>query len=245
MMGGGIGPVGGQMTGPGCDEPDPIPSCMGVNFTACTPQTGTNGATRLIGTVVTPDTVLCNGEVLIDKATGLIECVGESCADHPRAADATVLCADIITPGIIDPHNHMSYNTLPPWQHERQFRNRGQWRGPLAREMYDARLRSDKIAARYNELRLILSGTTAFTAEGLIHRLTTYATSIAVQMQTVLATRTPRSKNVWIHWGIAVLTHRIIARIAIYLPECTWHTSPKVSMMRPNRNLMNSQRKVS
>ncbi|MEE2789517.1 MAG: amidohydrolase family protein [Myxococcota bacterium] len=169
----GTGNQGPDMAGrPGTDTPidcaeeEPIPRCDG-ELLPCTPQAGSNGATRLIGTVVTPSEVFCNGEVIIDRNTGLIECAGESCAGHEKAAEASVICADLILPGIIDPHNHMSYNTLPPWQTDRVFANRGQWRGPLARELYDARLRNDKIAARYNELRLILSGTTSVhKAEG-------------------------------------------------------------------------------
>ena len=149
-----------------CAEDEPIPTCE-ETFVECTPLQGNNGATRLIGTVVTPSEIICNGEVIIDRNTGLIDCVGASCANHEKAAEASVVCADLIMPGIIDPHNHMSYNTLPPWQTEQVFANRGQWRGPLARELYDARLRNDKVAARYNELRLILSGTTAVhKAEG-------------------------------------------------------------------------------
>ena len=79
------------------------------------------------------------------------------------AQEASVVCADLIAPGFIDPHNHMTFNTLPPWQHgERLFSNRNEWRPLISRELYGARPSgSDPVAARYSELRLLMAGTTA------------------------------------------------------------------------------------
>ncbi len=158
---GGSGGSGGENTS--CLPTPPVPTCAGVVFRPCEPVVGTNGATRLRGTIVSPDEVICDGEVLIDRGAGRILCVGESCADEPLAAQASVLCGDLITPGLIDPHNHMSYNTLPRWHHEGPtFANRGQWNGPVGDELYDALFEpDDPVAARYSELRLLMAGTTS------------------------------------------------------------------------------------
>ena len=158
---GGVGGMGGQGGEP-CDAPPPQLDCPD-NFDVCEPRVGTNGATLIRGTVVNPDTVLCNGEILIERNTHRIACVGEDCSQHALAADASVVCADLVMPGIIDPHNHMSYNTLPQWQaNGRLFNNRSQWSGLVARELYPAQADgNDPIAARYSEFRLLMAGTTA------------------------------------------------------------------------------------
>lgn len=144
-----------------CGPPPPITDCTGVAFRPCEPRPGQNGAALLRGTVISGDAVVCDGEVLVDRSTGLIECVGEDCAGHPAASEAAVICADVVLPGLIDPHNHMSYNTLPRWRHREHFRHRDDWRGPLGDDMYDARPTRRSSAARYAELRLLFAGTTS------------------------------------------------------------------------------------
>ncbi len=145
-----------------CPE-DTEESCETAVFSECTPREGSNGATLIRGTVILEDSIICDGDVLIDRTSRLVICVGEDCSSEALAGEATVVCADVVLPGLIDPHNHMSYNTLPPWRAGgRLFQNRNQWRSQLGPELYDARPpRNDAIAARYSELRLILSGTTS------------------------------------------------------------------------------------
>ncbi len=158
---GGMGGMGGDGGAGGMIPPSPD-DCSDVEFEPCENVAGLGGATLLKGTVVSGDRLICNGEVLIDRASERIVCVGEDCSGERLAAEASVVCADIVMPGIIDPHNHMSFNTLPPWQAGRLFDNRDQWRGIIGREMYDARPSGgDPVAARYNELRLLLAGTTS------------------------------------------------------------------------------------
>lgn len=144
-----------------CGPPPPPADCSDVVFRPCVPRAGENGAALIRGTLVTGDRVVCDGEILVDRDTRRIACVGEDCADHPRAAGAAVICADIVLPGLIDPHNHLSYNTLPRWRHDDLFRHRDDWRGPLGDQMYDAQPSRRGVAARYAELRLLLAGTTA------------------------------------------------------------------------------------
>ncbi len=134
--------------------------CEGVAFEPCTPAEGNNGVTLLKGTVLTPENVICNGEVLISRVTQKIICVGEDCSGEPEAAQATVLCADIISPGLIDSHNHMTFNTIPPWRHDGVlYEHRDEWRTDSAFNAYDVRLSGD-VPDRYSEFRLLMSGTT-------------------------------------------------------------------------------------
>ena len=175
VPGGGSGGTGGQGNGGngaggqgqgGADNcsSDPAPAaCPGLQPRPCTPRVGTNGATLVRGTVVTPDEVICDGEVLFDRGSHRIACVAPDCSGDALAGDASVVCGDLVLPGIIDPHDHMSFNTLPKWHHEGPtFTARGQWGGRVADDMYDAMMGpTDGIAARYSELRLLMAGTTA------------------------------------------------------------------------------------
>jgi hypothetical protein len=158
--GGGMGGAGGS--GGACNPAEPEADCAGVAFAPCEPRVGTNGATLVRGTIVTPDRVICDGAVLFDRDSHKIACVNDQCDDQALARDASVVCADVVLPGLINPHDHMSYNTLPRWQHPGHlFTNHNQWDTQLAREIYGARPPADDpVAGRYNEMRLLMSGTT-------------------------------------------------------------------------------------
>ncbi len=163
----GDGHVGQDAGDGGADAADgyvpPQTDCEGVDFVDCTPREGSNGATLLVGTVITPDHVLCNGQVLISRDSEHIECVAEDCSGEALAANATVICADVITPGLIDSHNHMTYNTLPPWHHPgKLYEHRDEWRNDPDFNAYDARLSSGDapVADRYSEFRLLMAATT-------------------------------------------------------------------------------------
>ena len=84
----------------------------------------------LRGTVVTLDsanTVLAGGMVYVDGAT--IAAVQPNGAPAP-AAFAGITPVDThgtIYPGLIELHNHLSYNALPLWNVPKLFSNRDQW----------------------------------------------------------------------------------------------------------------------
>jgi 5-methylthioadenosine/S-adenosylhomocysteine deaminase len=86
----------------------------------------------LAGQIVTMDehrTVLKNGVIYLDK--GAILAVQERTAPPP-ADFATVPITETngtIYPGLIDLHNHLSYNILQLWDVPKQYHNRGQWAG--------------------------------------------------------------------------------------------------------------------
>lgn len=91
-------------------------------------QAGSNGALLLRGTVLTPTEVLNPGEVLISGK--LITCVARDCSGASEAQAATRIDTNgIISPGLIDGHNHMSYNFFPKWvpNPPQLFGNRYEW----------------------------------------------------------------------------------------------------------------------
>lgn len=86
----------------------------------CTPQTGSEG-------------VALSGVLLLESGPefgvvlsqdGEITCVGDC-----DVSQATVVCTEgIIGAGVIDSHDHMQYNSLPPWRIGPEFSDRYDWR---------------------------------------------------------------------------------------------------------------------
>lgn len=76
-------------------------------------RSGTGGV-LLQGTVLTPTGPLV-GEVLVVGNT--ITCVAASCASAPMAGTVTVVDTHgaIISPGLLNAHDHLSYDFIPPW----------------------------------------------------------------------------------------------------------------------------------
>ncbi len=73
--------------------------------------------------------VLANGAIYI--ADGRIEAVQRSStAPPPGFGQATrIRTGDTLYPGMIELHNHLSYNAMPLWDVPQKYANNGQWRG--------------------------------------------------------------------------------------------------------------------
>ena len=92
----------------------------GPDLPDCEAKDGTDGLIALSGVVLSLDGPVA-GVVQWDPNTGVIECVGSEC----DVTTSTVVCSQgVISPGLIDAHDHMQYNALKPWQHEQLFENR-------------------------------------------------------------------------------------------------------------------------
>jgi hypothetical protein len=110
---------GGGDGGPGTTAPAPPPTITRMGA----------GGFLLRGTVLLPTGPLV-GEVLVVGNT--ITCVAADCTDSPSADTVTVIDThSVISPGLIDGHNHLTYNFLPEWEPApaREFLSRYQWRG--------------------------------------------------------------------------------------------------------------------
>ena len=135
---------------------------QGPELPECTPQTGSGDLMALSGVVLTVDGPVA-GVVKWDRSTGVIECVGDSC----DLTDTTLVCSEgVISPGLIDGHNHMQYNALVPWQHDELFISRYDWQSDG--DYYDYREVWDGIAnpykceiGRWAELRTLVGGGTS------------------------------------------------------------------------------------
>ena len=94
-------------------------SCLGSPAAAA--QSPATYALR--GTLVTPDGLVANGTLLIRDHR--IAALGAQVA---LPADATIIDTHaVIAPGLIDLHNHLTYNVFPRWHPVEEFHNRYDW----------------------------------------------------------------------------------------------------------------------
>lgn len=147
------------------------------------------GAMLLRGVVLAPDGALDPGEVLIEGDT--IRCVAADCSDETAADGATVLDTHgVISPGLIDGHNHLPYDFLPEWVPDpvRFFDNRYQWADDPDYEEFIRPYAAHRSkgthfcpAAKWGELRALVHGTTTVQGEtyeqGCIDRMVRNADS--------------------------------------------------------------------
>jgi 5-methylthioadenosine/S-adenosylhomocysteine deaminase len=109
------------------------PIAFGARAHGVPPVDAADGPTlALAGQIVTMDaqrTVLKDGVLYLDH--GAIVAVLPRSAPPPAAFAAVPITEThgTIYPGLIDLHNHLSYNILQLWDVPRQFHNRGQWAG--------------------------------------------------------------------------------------------------------------------
>lgn len=162
----GPGTDGGQEGGP----PGKHGSC---NVT----KAGTAGI-LLTGRLLLTDAPI-DGEVLVDDA-GKIQCVAKSCATTPAGADETsykaayaaatqVTCSSsVISPGLINPHDHIGYAHDAPKGHgTERFEHRHDWRkGIRGHKIITAPAGASANAVLAAELRFLMSGATTTAGAG-------------------------------------------------------------------------------
>lgn len=81
----------------------------------------------LTGTLITPDGIVPNGVVLIQD--GRIAAAGAQVA--LPSGTRTIETHGVIAPGLIDLHNHLTWNVFPRWKPIERFGNRYDWRQTL------------------------------------------------------------------------------------------------------------------
>ena len=120
----------------------------------------------LVGAVVTPQGVVEGGTVLIEG--GRIAGVG---TDLRLPAGTKVIQTDgVIAPGLIDLHNHLTWNVFPRWRPTEEFGNRYDWQQKpvynVLMTVPHAAMVADGVeceAERYAEVKAISEGETSVT----------------------------------------------------------------------------------
>jgi hypothetical protein len=164
----GFSPEGG---GPAGATPAPRGNC------AVTKE-GTAGV-LIEGRLLLP-TEPIDGEILID-GDGLIRCAAASCATPPpEAVDATkyqaayaaatqITCKEaVITPGLINPHDHITFANTPPLPHgDERYEHRHDWRkGIRGHKKISTWGTGGGNAVKLAELRFVMSGATSTAGAG-------------------------------------------------------------------------------
>jgi cytosine/adenosine deaminase-related metal-dependent hydrolase len=158
---GGTGSDGGGGTG----------GDAGAELTRCKTTTAGTTGVMLVGTVLAPDTAYDNGEVLID-GNGIIQCVGASgscdAAAKTQGASTVTCTSAVISPGLINAHDHISYaNDAPPPASTVRFNHRNEWRKGLdGFPKVDPSGGASYSQMSYGELRFLMGGTTSIVASG-------------------------------------------------------------------------------
>lgn len=144
-----------------------VVGCPGINLPA--PSVGTcdirpgDGHRLLTGVVLGPTQTLVGGQVLVDPA-GTITCVGCQCAQADGGAQATqVICPNgVISPGLINAHDHISFQAPPYVGNDERYEHRHDWRrGQDGHTAVNNGGNASNAQIRWAEVRQVMSGTTS------------------------------------------------------------------------------------
>lgn len=138
----------------------------------CVVEPGTSGL-LIVGDVLVPGEVFEQGAVLLDD-NGVVQCVGCDCA--AQAVDATkVICPDaVVSPGLINAHDHIGWMNDPPWvaadnnvDPALRWEHRHDWRrGKRGHPSINTGGGASSDDRAYGELRFILGGATSVFGSG-------------------------------------------------------------------------------
>ena len=172
----GANPGGGNATDPegtgtGEDSPDPDrPNDPGkvTNKQLCTVTKPGDAAKVIKATLLLPEEAV-DGELLIDK-NGMIACAAKSCSSAAGYASATKIeCKNaVLSPGLINPHDHISFANNPPHKPtDERYEHRHDWRkGARQHTKIATGAKSVANAVDAAELRFVMSGVTAIAGAG-------------------------------------------------------------------------------
>jgi cysteine-rich repeat protein len=166
---------GNTKSGDGCESNCKKP----VAEVVCKPltpiATGTcavtpGSAAKLItGTVLTPGLVYRGGSVLVDDK-GLIACVGCQCDAMAQGATAIVCPSGVISPALINTHDHITYAQNDPYTDSgERYEHRHDWRKGInghAKITTPGGASPDQI--RWAELRFLMGGAASTVGSGSV-----------------------------------------------------------------------------
>src|SRR5262249_33514613 len=122
----------------------------------------------ITGTVLTPGEVLRGGQVVVD-ARGMITCVACDCSAVAPAGATKITCPrGVISPGLINPHDHITYTQDSPAKDTgERYEQRQDWRIPKrghTKVPSQGGATDDQIA--WGELRFLMAGATSTVGSG-------------------------------------------------------------------------------
>ncbi|NBD13788.1 thrombospondin type 3 repeat-containing protein [Corallococcus silvisoli] len=171
---------GNTVSGDGCEADCTVTPTQNTQCWSTPPAPLADGATCAVtkvgtagklftGVVLKDGETLTGGQVLVN-AQGVITCAACDCSQAAGAAEATaVLCpTGVISPGLINPHDHITYpgSPLASTSTER-YEHRHEWRtGANSHTRLSNGSNTKADAIRWSELRQVMSGTTSIAGAG-------------------------------------------------------------------------------
>src|SRR5215471_9839257 len=126
--GDGGGGSGGSDGGPGvviCPRANLPPPASGT----CEVTPG-NADTLITGTILRPGQILRGGQVLV-SSSGMITCADCDCTAMATGATEVSCPKGVVSPGLINPHDHIEFVSTPGVDSGERYDNRNQWRIPM------------------------------------------------------------------------------------------------------------------
>ena len=216
-----------------CSNPPVQPPTSGT----CTISKGDGKAILFTGTILVPGTVLKRGRLLImpdPKAkygvNWTIACVGCDCQAEVAATKATVVvCPNgVISPGLVNPHDHITYTEMWPKSHgDERYEHRHDWRkAKNGHTKISSSSNKSKRGVEWGEVRMLLSGVTSIAGSGgktgLIRNLDrTYREGLPGKLDYTTfplgdSSGTKRTNDCGYSWSD---TEKVFAGIDAYLPH--------------------------
>ena len=140
-----------------------------VKGVECGVESGSGDALLIRADLLGPGVSYRGGELLVD-GEGQIVCVGCDCSAEEAAKSATIYtCPDVVvSPGLINPHDHISYTEGAPIDHgATRYDHRHDWRGTLSTPSNPHGGNSSTGSGnRWGEIRMVMSGVTSMVGSG-------------------------------------------------------------------------------
>lgn len=144
-----------------------IKGCPGLNQPVpagerCAVTAGDMG--RLItGIILTDGVTFVGGQILVD-ARGIITCAACDCSSSPGGTTAAQLVCPqtVVSPGLINAHDHISFQANPAMSTQERYEHRHDWReGQDGHTRINNGGNATNAQVRWAELRQLISGTTS------------------------------------------------------------------------------------
>lgn len=144
-----------------CSSPAPL------SGGAICEATAGDGNLLITGDILTPTEVLHGGQVLVD-ALGTIVCVGCDCTASPGASTATrVVCPNgAVSPGLVNAHEHLSFQGVPYNRTSERYEHRHDWRTAARGHTRIGSRMATQEETVWAELRMVLGGATSINGSG-------------------------------------------------------------------------------
>ena len=167
---------GNLASGDGCDsncklsEGPEVVTCAELaplaGGTTCAATAG-DGTLLVIGNVLVPGKVWVGGEVLVGL-DGRIACVGCDCAASAPAATRVTCPAGVISPGLINPHDHITFTqNAPAADTGERYEHRHDWRrGIRGHTEINSAGGASPAQVSFGELRFLFGGATSTVGSG-------------------------------------------------------------------------------